>query len=151
MKNGRISILLPLTFVAGALCSWGQIHSVAAMATWAAAQTNFTSVRKLESGELSSDSWRAMAGMRARKPLSAVVLTNDVWQTPIVGVVDVINARHGIDRYWDGYCGFGAWLGREYIGAGALVSVSFCWDQRPKRTVVSFHGTNASVAATWGR
>jgi len=78
-----------------------------------------------------------------------LTLTNDVSQDSVLAVVDRVSADYGIDGYIDGYCGFGARLGREYVGRGSLVAVSFAWDQRPKRTIISLHGTNAVIAVTW--
>jgi len=98
---------------------------------------------------LSDPTWRWMATARAKKPLAVLTLTNDISQTSVLAVTDCINAKHGIDGYVDGYCGFGARLSREYLGSGSFARVSFAWDQRPKRTIISLSGTNTSVAAAW--
>jgi hypothetical protein len=98
---------------------------------------------------LSDSAWRSISAARARKPFAVLTLTNDVSQDSVLAVTDRINAVHGIDGYVDGYCGFGARLGREYLGRSSLVAVSFEWDQRPKCTVVSLYGTNAGITAAW--
>ena len=90
-----------------------------------------------------------MAAARAKKPLAELTLTNDVSQDSILAVVDRVNTSHGIDGYVDGYCGFGARLHRDYLGRGSLVAVSFQWDQWPKRTVISLHGTNTVITPVW--
>jgi len=38
---------------------------------------------------------------------------------------------------------------RDYVGGGSLVTVSFEWDQWPKRTVISMYSTNSKVAEAW--
>ena len=98
---------------------------------------------------LSDSGWRSIAAACAKKPFVVLTLTNDVLQDSILAVTDRVNAVHGIDGYVDGYCGFGARLEREYWGRGYLVAVSFEWDQRPERTVVSLYGTNAGMIAAW--
>ena len=98
---------------------------------------------------LSDSAWRSRAAARAKKPFVVLTLTNDVSQDSVLAVTDRINAVHGIDGYVDGYCGFGARLDREYLGRGSLVAVSFEWDQRPKRTVISLYGTNTGMTAAW--
>ena len=98
---------------------------------------------------VSDSTWRWISAARAKKPLAVLTLTNDVSQDSVLVVTDRINAGHGIDGYVDGYCGFGARLSREYLGRDCLVVVSFAWDQRPKRTIISLYGTNADIAAAW--
>ena len=78
-----------------------------------------------------------------------LTLNNDVSEDSILSVVDRVNADHGIDGYVDGYCGFGARLNRHYLGHGSLVTVSFAWDQSPRRTIISLHGTSAGTAGVW--
>jgi len=90
-----------------------------------------------------------MGVARGSKPFAVLTLTNDVSQGSVLAIIDKINADYGIDGYVDGYCGIGARLGREYLGSGSLVKVSFAWDQRPKCTIIALHGTNAPIAAKW--
>jgi hypothetical protein len=90
-----------------------------------------------------------MATTRGKKPLAVLTLTNNISQESVLAVTDRVNANHSIDGYVDGHCGFGARLRREYLGRGSLARVSFAWDQRPKRTIISLYGTNAAVAAAW--
>jgi hypothetical protein len=80
-----------------------------------------------------------------------LTLTNDASQESVLAVTDRVNANHAIDGYIDTCCGFGARLSRDYLGRGSLVAVSFAWDQRPKRTIISLHGTNAAIAAAWSQ
>ena len=87
----------------------------------------------------------------AKEPLSVITITNEVSQDSVLTITDRVNGRHGIDGFVDGYCGFGARLGRDYLGRGSLVTVSFAWDQRPKRTIISMYGTNAAAAEAWRR
>ena len=98
---------------------------------------------------LSDSAWRSISATRAKKPFAVLTLTNDVSQETVLAATDRINSDHGIDEYVDGYCGFGARLSRDYLGRGYLVTVSFEWDQKPKRTVISLHGTNAVITAAW--
>jgi hypothetical protein len=100
---------------------------------------------------VSDSAWRSMSAARARKPFAVLTLTNNVSQDEVLAVTDRINVDHGIDGYVDDYCGFGARLGRDYLGRGYLVSVSFEWDQRPKRTVISLRGTDAGITAAWSQ
>src|SRR5262245_10146202 len=100
---------------------------------------------------LSNSSERAIAATRAQKPVATITLTNDVSQDAVLAVTDRVNAQHGIDGYADGYCGFGARLGREYVGRGSLVMVSFAWDHRSRQTIVSLHRTNAVASEVWLR
>jgi hypothetical protein len=95
--------------------------------------------------------WRWVSVTRAKKPLSVITITNDVSQVSILMITDRVNGRHGIDGYVDGYCSFGARLGRDYLGRGSLVTVSFAWDQSPKRTIFSLYGTNAVAGQAWER
>ncbi len=98
---------------------------------------------------LSDSALKSISTTRTRKPFAVLTLTNDISQETVLAVTDRVNADYGIDQYVDGYCGFGALLSRDYLGRGYLVTVSFAWDQRPKRTVISLHGTNAGLAAAW--
>ena|ERR1043165_7618414 len=106
------------------------------------------SVRPL--GQASDSTWQAMATARVTQPRCNLTITNDVSQDSILTITDDVNGRHNIDRYVDFSCGTGgALLGREYAGHGFLVKVSFAWDQRPRRTIISLHGTNGMVAKAW--
>ena len=98
---------------------------------------------------VSDSTWRGMATARAKKPVAVLTLTNDISQESVLAVTDRVNANHAIDGYVDGYCEFGARLCREYLGRGRLVRVSFAWDQRPRRTIVSLYCTNTTAAAAW--
>jgi len=100
---------------------------------------------------LSDSAWRSISAAGAKKPVVTITLTNDVSQDAILAVTDRVSAHHGIDAYFDGYCGFGARLTRQYVGRGSLVAVSFAWDQRPKQTIISLHRTNAVPADVWAR
>src|SRR6266536_1671402 len=100
---------------------------------------------------LSDSTWRWVSATRAKEPLSVITITNVVSEDSVLTVTDRVNGRHGIDGFVDGYCGFGARLGRDYLGRGSLVTVSFAWDQRPKRTIISMYGTNAVAGEAWGR
>jgi hypothetical protein len=99
----------------------------------------------------SSDTSKSVAAFYGKKPLSVLSLTNRVSQDTILAITDPVNAKYDIDGYRDGYCGFGARLGRHYLGSGSLATVSFRWDQNVKRTVISLYGTNAAVGAAWQR
>lgn len=94
-----------------------------------------------------------MGAVSRNKPYAVLTLANEVirydLQECVLAITDKVNADYGIDGYEDGYCGFGARLGRVYLGSGSLVTVSFAWDQRPKRTIIKLHGTNAPIAARW--
>src|SRR5579871_3000095 len=57
---------------------------------------------------------RAMFAATRTKPLARLILTNYATQDEILAVVDSVNANQEIDAYVDGYCGFGARLGRHY-------------------------------------
>jgi hypothetical protein len=92
-----------------------------------------------------------MSATRARKPLSVLTITNYVSQISILTVTDRVNANCGIDCFIDGYCGLGARLEREYFGRGSLVAVSFAWDQKSKRTIISMYGTDVLAAEAWAR
>jgi hypothetical protein len=101
-------------------------------------------------GEASNSTWQAMTVARSKQPIYILTITNVISQDSILPITDDVNGRHGIDRYVDLVCGTGgALLGREYVGHGFLVSVSFAWDYRPKKTIVSLHGTNGVVAKAW--
>ena len=99
--------------------------------------------------QLLDSTWRWLSATRTKRPLSVLTLTNEISQDSVLRVTDRVNANHGIDSYVDGYCGFGARLSRDYLGGGSLVTVSFSWDQRAKRTIISLYGTNAVAAAAW--
>ncbi len=131
--------------------TFGHILLLALIAQVCVGQTNAPSQPKTVHAltNLSDSAWRSISAARARKPFAALTLTNDVSQNSVLEVTDHVNVVHGIDGYVDGYCGFGARLGRDYFGRGYLVAVSFQWDQWPKRTVISLHGTNAGVTAAW--
>ena len=92
-----------------------------------------------------------MSATRAKEPLCVITITNDVSEDSVLTVTDRVNGGHGIDGFVDVYCGFGACLGRDYLARGSLVTVSFAWDQRPKRTIISMYGTNAAAAEAWRR
>jgi len=94
---------------------------------------------------------RWVSATRARKPHFVLTITNDVSQSSILTVTDRVSVNHGIDGYCDGYCSFGARLSRDYLGRGSLVTVSFAWDQIPKRTIISMYGINALAADAWQR
>jgi hypothetical protein len=66
-------------------------------------------------------------------------------------MADEINGRQGIDKYVNEFCGEGALLRRDYVGHGFLSSVSFEWDQWPKRTVFNLYGTNRVEGKIWKR
>lgn len=102
-------------------------------------------------GDVPSRTWRAMASVRSRNPISTVTITNAGTQKSILSAADAANVRHGIDRYVDLCCGFGALLSREYVGAGYLVSVSFQWDGEPDLTVIALHGLDHSLSNQWTR
>ena len=131
--------------------AFGHILLLALIAQVCVGQTNAPSQPKTVHAltNLSDSGWRSISAARARKPLAALTLTNDVSQDSVLAVTDGVNVVHGIDGYVDVYCGFGARLSRDYMGRGYLVAVSFEWDQRPKRTVISLHGTNTGVTTTW--
>ena len=101
--------------------------------------------------ELSDSTWRWVSATRVRKPSCVLTLTNDISQGSVLAVTDRVNANHALDGYLDGYCGFGARLSRDYLGGGSLVTVSFAWDRKPKRTIISLYGTNAVTAEAWRR
>ena len=100
--------------------------------------------------QMSDSTGQAIAAAGTRQPLCSLTITNDVSQDSLLAITDDINGRHNIDRYVDGLCGTGgARLRREYAGHGFLVKVSFAWDQLPRRTIISLHGTNGVVAKAW--
>ena len=84
-----------------------------------------------------------------REPLSALSITNRLSQDDILGICDPISMHHGLTRYREGMCGFGARLSRDYVGFSSVVSVLFLWDGSPKVTRFAFYGTDATAAVAW--
>jgi hypothetical protein len=98
---------------------------------------------------LTDADWKFISAAQSRKPLSALSITNRLSQDDILSICDPISLQHGLTRYLDGMCGFGARLHRDYVGAGSVCRVSFLWDGSPKMTRFSFYGTNSTEAALW--
>src|SRR6266850_4782321 len=135
MKRGAFVIMLLPIFAAQPCC--GQTN----------ATSQATRVRRVPS---SSVDWKSVSAIAGKK-LSVLTLTNQVSQDSTLAVTDRVNANYNIDRYVDGYCGFGARLGRHYLGTGSVAGVSFEWDRGIRRTKISLHGTNAALGTAWQR
>jgi hypothetical protein len=93
--------------------------------------------------------WSSIIAAKSHKPLASISITNRLPQDEILGMSDPVSVRNGLTNYIDGMCGFGARLGRDYMGYGSLVSVSFLWDTFPKVTRFSFFGSDRAAAYPW--
>ena len=89
---------------------------------------------------------QALLSQRVRATLS---ITNSLSQTALLSISDLVSLEFGIDRYFDGMCGFGARLSRVYVGSNSAVRVRFLWDGRPRVTQFTFYGTNLVAANGW--
>jgi hypothetical protein len=92
---------------------------------------------------------RSMFAATRTKPLARLILTNYATQDEILAVVDTVNANQAIDGYVDGYCGFGARLGRHYLGQGCLVTVDFNGGKYLDLTAITLYGTKPSIGKAW--
>ncbi len=98
---------------------------------------------------LTDADWKFISAAQSHKPLSAMSITNRLSQEDILSICNPVSVHHGLTRYLDGMCGFGARLHRDYVGSASVLRVSFLWDGSPKVTRFSFYGTNAAAAASW--
>ena len=98
---------------------------------------------------LTDADWNFISAAQSRRPLSAMSITNRLSQDDVLSLCDPVSVHHGLNRYLDGMCGFGARLHRDYVGSTSVCRVSFLWDGSPKITHFSFYGTNSSTAALW--
>ncbi len=133
---------LAMTILGATLLSAGIIPAAEQIATNSAAL-----LRPL--CPLTDADWKFIRAAQSRKPLSALSITNRLLQDEILSICDPVSLQHGLSRYLDAMCGFGARLHRDYVGPGSVCRVSFLWDGSPKITRFSFYGTNSTAAALW--
>lgn len=97
----------------------------------------------------SEDEWRRARPLLSLPAHPGLVITNALSQQEVFAMSDPVSVEFGMDRHVDSVCGFGALVGRAYVGSDSVVRVAFLWDRVPKVTRFTFAGTNAVVAEAW--